>query len=78
MSPSYRHCMATRTEDTMNSRHQVFALASVLTATALTGGVAIAGLTHTSAHPAPPAKSQVVQPPAAPAFPAGHEPGEVD
>ena len=38
----------------MNSRRQVFALAGILTATALTGGVAVAGLTHAATHPAAP------------------------
>jgi hypothetical protein len=63
----------------MNSRRQVFALAGILTATALTGGVAVAGLTHHAAHPvATPAKVQVVQAPTAPAIAFGHEQGEVD
>jgi hypothetical protein len=64
----------------MNSRRQVFALAGILTATALTGGVAVAGLTHHATHPVvTPAKVQVVQaPPTAPAIAFGHESEEVD
>jgi hypothetical protein len=63
----------------MNNRRQIFALAGILTATALTGGVAVAGLTHQAAHPAAtPAKAQVVQLPIAPAPSLGHEPEEVD
>jgi hypothetical protein len=63
----------------MNSRRQVFALAGILTATALTGGVAVAGLTHAATHPAaPPPKVHVVQAPTAPVIPIGHELGEVD
>jgi hypothetical protein len=59
----------------MNSRRQVFALAGILTATALTGGVAVAGLTHHATHPvATPAKVQVVQAaPAAPGIAFGHK-----
>ena len=63
----------------MSNRRQVFALAGILTTTALTGGVAVAGLTHTATHPAAlPAKVTVIQAPTAPLIPIGHELGEVD
>jgi hypothetical protein len=63
----------------MQSRRQVFALAGMLTATALTGGVAAAGLTHHPAHRATvPAKVQVVPPTVAPAIAIGRELEGVD
>jgi hypothetical protein len=65
----------------MNSRRRTFALAGVLTATALTGCIAIAGLTHSAPHPvaAPqPAQVQVIRTPAAHTIPIEHELGEVD
>jgi len=63
----------------MNSRRQVFALAGILTLTALTGGVAVAGMVHGASHTAvTPAKVQVIHAPTAPLIPFGHEPGEVD
>ena len=63
----------------MNSPRQIFALAGILTATAITGGVAVAGLTH-SAQPAaaPRANAPVLQAPTAPASPVAHELQEVD
>ena len=63
----------------MNGRRKVFALAGILTATALTGGVAVAGLAHNATQPAaPPAKVQLVQAPAAPASQSAPSQGEVD
>jgi hypothetical protein len=53
----------------MNTRRHAFALAGVLTATALTGAVAIAGFSHhpsaTTSSP-PPAVVQVAPSPASP------------
>ena len=59
----------------MPSRRELFALAAVLTATALTGAAAIAGLTRKAApvRPATPTVSQVVG--QAPAAPPRVEPG---
>ncbi len=44
----------------MNTRRHAFALAGVLTATALTGAIAVAGLTHHPSSSTPPA-TPVVQ-----------------
>jgi hypothetical protein len=48
---------------TMISRRNAFALAAVLAATAVTGGVAVTGLARGTTHPAPaPVVQPVVQP----------------
>jgi hypothetical protein len=45
----------------MTSRRTAFALAAVLAATAVTGGVAVSGLARSAQHPASPPAAPVVQ-----------------
>jgi hypothetical protein len=53
--------MAATEGETMNSRRNAFMLAAVLAATAVTGGVAVTGLTRGTPQPAQP-PAAIVQP----------------
>lgn len=66
--------MASKAQASEPSRRQLFALAAVLAATALTGGAAIAGLTRTA--PAAPAVTPTVNQPIPHASPPRVEPGD--
>lgn len=61
----------------MRSRFEAFALAAVLAVTVVTGGVALAGMRHSSApQAAPPVAAQVVPAASAPVAAPPHEWGD--
>jgi hypothetical protein len=65
-----------QTSPTQPSRRELFAVAAALAVTALTGALAVAGLTrHVSPAPVVPQVGQVLTP-AAPATPTRVEPGD--
>lgn len=78
LTPASEHGRAAAPQGRAPSRRELFALAAVLAATALTAGAAIAGLTRTpGAPPAPvPTVDQIITPAAPAQAPRRVEPGD--